>query len=70
MADGAGTPPPGWPHSGALRFDRVTATYRPGLPPVLKDISFELQVCLRVEGTGGERVHSDDRVYSGGGALE
>lgn len=67
VADGAGAPPPSWPHSGALRFDRVTATYRPGLPPVLRDISFELQVRSGGERTGEECVHSTDRVGGGKG---
>lgn len=41
---GGAAPPKGWPASGTLRYDRVTAVYRPGLPPVLRDVSFELQV--------------------------
>ncbi len=43
VAEGAAAPPPGWPRSGALRYDRVTASYRPGLPPVLRDLSFSLE---------------------------
>lgn len=43
VAQGGGAPPAGWPSSGALRFDNVTAVYRPGLPPVLRNISFQLQ---------------------------
>lgn len=41
---GGAAPPKGWPASGTLQYDRVTAVYRPGLPPVLQDVSFELQV--------------------------
>ena len=41
---GGAAPPKGWPASGTLQYDRVTAVYRPGLPPVLRDVSFELQV--------------------------
>ena len=41
-------PPPalltaGWPGSGLLTYSGVSAIYRPGLPPVLQDLSFELQ---------------------------
>lgn len=39
---GGGAPPPGWPSLGALQYEEVTAVYRPGLPPVLRDISFSL----------------------------
>ena len=31
-----------WPASGALRFESVTCIYRPGLPPVLDGLSFNL----------------------------
>lgn len=37
----SGAPPPdGWPGAGKLTFERVTAVYRRGLPPVLRDLSF------------------------------
>ncbi|GAX82138.1 hypothetical protein CEUSTIGMA_g9566.t1 [Chlamydomonas eustigma] len=39
---GALDPPEGWPASGDLKFDMVTATYRPGLPPVLREVTFHL----------------------------
>ena len=39
---GGDAPPPGWPRSGELMFDQVTATYRPGLPPVLREVTFHL----------------------------
>eukprot|EP00798_Chlamydomonas_sp_ICE-L_P027493 gene27493-4801_t len=35
-------PPKGWPLSGALRYENVSALYRKGLPPVLRDISFKV----------------------------
>lgn len=35
-------PPPGWPASGSLEFQSVTARYRPGLPPVLSGVTFKL----------------------------
>ena len=33
-------PPPSWPESGAIEFKDVEMSYRPGLPPVLKGVSF------------------------------
>ena len=39
---GGAAPPLGWPRSGELGFECVTATYRPGLPPVLRDVTFHL----------------------------
>ncbi|XP_047940588.1 ABC transporter C family member 12-like [Salvia hispanica] len=36
-------PPPGWPASGLVRFEDVCLRYRPGLPPVLKGLSFTIQ---------------------------
>ncbi|GIL76009.1 hypothetical protein Vretifemale_5748, partial [Volvox reticuliferus] len=42
VAEGGGSPPPGWPKSGAITYQDVTAVYRPGLPPVLRDLSFFL----------------------------
>jgi hypothetical protein len=44
VEEGGGVPPVGWPRSGTLRYDRVSAVYRPGLPPVLRSLSFSLQV--------------------------
>ncbi|BDA43779.1 probable cystic fibrosis transmembrane conductance regulator [Coccomyxa sp. Obi] len=43
VAEGGGTPPPSWPAGGRLVFENVSARYRPGLPPVLSDISFTLE---------------------------
>ncbi|GIM00722.1 hypothetical protein Vretimale_5669, partial [Volvox reticuliferus] len=42
VAEGGGSPPPGWPKSGAITYQDVTAVYRPGLPSVLRDLSFSL----------------------------
>ena len=36
-------PPPSWPESGALEFKDVEMAYRPGLPPVLKGVSFQVK---------------------------
>ncbi|KAL8033751.1 hypothetical protein ABFX02_13G178300 [Erythranthe guttata] len=35
-------PPPGWPASGFVKFENVSMRYRPGLPPVLKGLSFTI----------------------------
>lgn len=50
-ADGGGRPPPGWPASAALEFRGVTARYRPGLEPVLRDLSFTVRTCWASRGT-------------------
>jgi hypothetical protein len=42
LKEGGAPPPPGWPASGALTYSDVWASYRPGLPPVLKALSFSL----------------------------
>lgn len=42
LAEGGKPPPPGWPASGTLTYTDVWASYRPGLPPVLKRLSFSL----------------------------
>ena len=47
-------PPAEWPSKGGLSFKNVELAYRPGLPLVLKDISFEVhpgeKVCLKNSG--------------------
>ena len=43
---GGGSPPDGWPHSGQVEFQEVGACYRPGLPPVLTQLSFTIKVGL------------------------
>ncbi|KAF6260228.1 P-loop containing nucleoside triphosphate hydrolase protein [Scenedesmus sp. NREL 46B-D3] len=43
LSEGGAPPPPGWPSSGAITYKNVTASYRPGLPPVLQGISFHLR---------------------------
>ncbi|KAH6791430.1 multidrug resistance-associated protein 13, partial [Perilla frutescens var. frutescens] len=35
-------PPPGWPASGLVKFEDVSMRYRPGLPPVLRGLSFTI----------------------------
>lgn len=34
----------GWPSAGRIEYRGVSAIYRPGLPPVLRDLSFTLEV--------------------------
>ncbi|KAF9447357.1 multidrug resistance-associated ABC transporter [Macrolepiota fuliginosa MF-IS2] len=36
-------PPPSWPPSGGIAFKNVELAYRPGLPLVLKDVSFDVK---------------------------
>ncbi|KAI0659143.1 multidrug resistance-associated ABC transporter [Cubamyces menziesii] len=35
-------PPPSWPEAGEIDFKDVEMSYRPGLPPVLKGVSFHV----------------------------
>ncbi|PIL27467.1 ATP-binding cassette transporter [Ganoderma sinense ZZ0214-1] len=35
-------PPPSWPEGGAIEFKDVEMSYRPGLPPVLKGVTFRI----------------------------
>ena len=41
-------PPPSWPEKGAISFSHVKLAYRPGLPLVLKDVSFEIKAGEKV----------------------
>lgn len=36
-------PPPSWPENGTVEFKNVDLAYRPGLPLVLKNISFAVR---------------------------
>ncbi|KAG2430855.1 hypothetical protein HXX76_009829 [Chlamydomonas incerta] len=42
VAEGGGHPPAGWPRTGALHFQDVSAAYQPGLPPVLRGVTFSV----------------------------
>ena len=44
VKQGGGAAPAGWPASGSITYENVTASYRPGLPPVLSNLSFTIQV--------------------------
>lgn len=44
VCDGGGSPPGEWPTKGTIEYRDVTASYRPGLPPVLRNITFTLEV--------------------------
>lgn len=37
------TPAPSWPDKGIVKFDNASLAYRPGLPLVLKNLSFEVK---------------------------
>ncbi|KAI3404492.2 hypothetical protein KGF56_002684 [Candida oxycetoniae] len=37
------TPPPDWPSKGGIIFDHASLAYRPGLPLVLKDLTFRVE---------------------------
>ena len=41
-------PPPSWPESGAIEFKDVEMSYRPGLPPVLRGVSFQIKPSEKV----------------------
>ena len=36
------TPPPSWPTKGSIEFEHASLAYRPGLPLVLKDLTFKI----------------------------
>ncbi|EFN52562.1 hypothetical protein CHLNCDRAFT_138549 [Chlorella variabilis] len=43
LAGGGPKPPPDWPAAGRIEYRDVTAIYRSGLPPVLRDLTFTLE---------------------------
>ncbi|KAL7419852.1 hypothetical protein Q5752_005768 [Cryptotrichosporon argae] len=46
--EGEVMPAPAWPEHGKIQFDNVVMSYREGLPPVLKSISFDIAAGERV----------------------
>ena len=36
-------PPPSWPEAGGIAFTDVEMAYRPGLPAVLKGVTFDVK---------------------------
>ena len=61
VADGAAAEPEGWPHLGTIEYEGVTARYREGLDPVLKNLSFVIP--------GGSSVGIVGRTGSGKSSL-
>lgn len=54
-------PPPAWPESGAISFEKISVRYRPELPRVLNDISLSVKA--------GERIGLVGRTGSGKSTL-
>jgi ABC-type multidrug transport system fused ATPase/permease subunit len=52
VARGGGAPPDGWPPSGEIKYEGVWAVYRPGLPAVLRDVTFTIEVGFGCVGWG------------------
>lgn len=61
MKEGGEEAPDSWPAVGCIEFNSVIASYRPGLEPVLKDISFKIP--------GGSSVGIVGRTGSGKSSL-
>ncbi|KAK6204248.1 P-loop containing nucleoside triphosphate hydrolase protein, partial [Scheffersomyces amazonensis] len=55
------SPPPDWPKTGAIDFDDVSLCYRPGLPVVLKNITFKVN--------GNERIGICGRTGAGKSSI-
>ncbi|KAG6918643.1 hypothetical protein DXG01_012762 [Tephrocybe rancida] len=55
------TPPPQWPQSGVVEFKDVEMSYRPGLPKVLRGLSFQIR--------GGEKIGVVGRTGAGKSSL-
>ncbi|KAH7821298.1 putative Multidrug Resistance Associated Protein (MRP) [Monocercomonoides exilis] len=59
--EGAIDPPKEWPEEGKVEYDHVTFRYRPGLPFVLRDVSFSLKA--------GEKIGVCGRTGAGKSSL-
>eukprot|EP01062_Namystynia_karyoxenos_P044770 TRINITY_DN33033_c0_g1_i1.p2 TRINITY_DN33033_c0_g1~~TRINITY_DN33033_c0_g1_i1.p2 ORF type:complete len:677 (+),score=198.65 TRINITY_DN33033_c0_g1_i1:2068-4098(+) len=53
--------PEKWPHQGAVSFESVSLTYRPGLPPALQQLTFDIRP--------GERIGIVGRTGAGKSSL-
>ncbi|KAJ3483697.1 hypothetical protein NLI96_g6138 [Meripilus lineatus] len=54
-------PPPEWPASGSIEFKDISMRYRPGLPLVIKELSFSIR--------GGEKIGVVGRTGAGKSSL-
>ena len=45
-------PPKSWPQRGAIKVDHLTLRYAPDLPPVIRDVSFEVEPSAKVAVVG------------------
>ena len=61
VVKGGAKPPQGWPDAGQIDYECVTASYRRGLDPVLKNVSFSIP--------GGSSVGIVGRTGSGKSSL-
>lgn len=61
MCEGGKDPGPNWPKTAMLSYKEVSASYRPGLEPVLKELSFDIP--------GGSSVGIVGRTGSGKSSL-
>ena len=68
-SEGAATthndPPPSWPESGSVEFKDVELAYRPGLPTVLRGVSFKVKPREKVYSAPGI-LRCIDHSYGGG----
>eukprot|EP00210_Caulerpa_lentillifera_P007448 g7118.t1 len=60
-SEGGGNAPSNWPYNGTIEYSSVTAVYRPGLEPVLKQLQFVIP--------GGSSVGIVGRTGSGKSSL-
>lgn len=61
MEEGGSKPPPGWPGDGRIEYQGVSAIYRPGLLPVLRDLTFAIPVRARGASMKGVACHMSSR---------
>lgn len=61
VSEGGGEEPDGWPYRGDIEYNSMTAVYRQGLDPVLRDLTFNIP--------GGSSVGIVGRTGSGKSSL-